>query len=830
MKPKRITNLKLSHFKLETHPNQLKLSIFNFQLLFIALLLRSAAYSQVSNLSGKVVDDKSGVPLAFVNLIANNNPTLGTISDIDGKFQFPTTLNVSSISLSYVGYEKLTFVPIQSPSLIKLKVQSTQLKEVTVKGGENPAHRIIENASHNKKLNDPEELKSFQFESYNKLYFTANFPSKDSATPPPDAETKKAEDFFSKGHIFLIESINQRSYQKPQNQEKVLASRVSGFQDQTFAIVASQLQSFSFYENYIAMGDKKFLNPISPGSTSKYLFVLEDTIMQGRDSVFVISYRPRKNTNFDGLQGLLYINDDGWAIQQVIAEATEQKGVSIKIQQQYEKIAKHWFPVQLNTDLTMNGTKIANVPLSGVGRSYLKNIKINDTLVDVKFNRFDVEIEELSGTKPESFWGAYRVDSLTAKDLQTYRFIDSVGKAFKMDKKLKWLKAFVTGKLPIGFIDLDLTRLIGGNDYEGFRLGLGASINKKLSGRFSLGGYFAYGTKDDALKYAGNLDLFLHKKSELTLTLGYKHDLMESGGSSIIADRTALLGETYRKTFNFNRDFATRYDVMVKVRAFQYWLFQGGVSHQEIKTLDNYQFGQTDKGGAYITTAKFQFAEAMLGFRFAYMERFLKTGTDEFSKGTKFPILFASVTKGFVLNTREIQGEYNYWRLEARLEDDFYIRNLGTESYNITGGMVLGDVPYNKLFAGRSGWYKFPIAVQNYFETMRANEFLTDKYIALFHRHSFGTLLVKSRYFSPEIVLINNVGFGWLANPSSQHFRPTRDYRHGYFETGLLLNNILKINIAGYGFGVYYRYGGYQLGKPIDNWAFKLSLTLSLGK
>ena len=142
--------------------------------------------------------------------------------------------------------------------------------------------------------------------------------------------------------------------------------------------------------------------------------------------------------------------------------------------------------------------------------------------------------------------------------------------------------------------------------------------------------------------------------------------------------------------------------------------------------------------------------------------------------------------------------------------------------------MVWGNLPYTKLFAGRSGWYKFPVATQNYFETMRSNEFLTDRYLALFHRHNFGELLIKTKYFSPEIILVNNLGFGWLSNPENHHDVSTRDYKHGYFETGVVLDNILKINFAGYGAGIYYRYGAYQNAKAIDNWAFKLSLNINL--
>ncbi|MBX7183501.1 MAG: DUF5686 and carboxypeptidase regulatory-like domain-containing protein, partial [Bacteroidia bacterium] len=749
----------------------------------------------------------------------------GTSTNMDGKFAFPPQLSVQTIAVSYVGYEKIIVTPTQTPFTIQLRPANIQLAEIAVFPGENPAHRIIKNCSNNRKKNNPEELESFQYQAYHKMHFTAELPPNDSGAELSE-DAKNLREFFDKSNIMLIESVSERTFINPKNSEKVLASRISGLQDPLFSLLSSQLQSFSFYNDYFSLGDKKYLNPISTNSTNSYFFLLEDTLFQGNDSVFVISYRPRKNTNFDGLKGILYIHSAEWAIQQVIAEAMEEKGATLKIQQQYEKVAGHWFPIQLNTDLRLNNlTK--GIPLLGVGRTYIKNIKINDQSIQSEFNRFDLEIDSKSLQQNQEIWQKYRVDSLSEKDWNTYRYLDSLSQIYNFEKKLKALKTIANGKIPIGFIDLDLEKIIGANDYEGFRLGLGANTNAKLSRFLSLAGYFCYGTRDKAWKYGGSLDLQIDRKNDIAFTLVYKHDLQESGGSYFLADRKTLFTETLRKTFDFRRDFSTRYDALFKFRIFQYALFQVGVSRQQIKAVDNYSFGIPDKP-VYLTTKSYDFNEALVGLKFAFRERFVKSGDDIFSKGTQFPILYITATKGFRINAKDIPSAFDYWRIEARIEDDFFIRKLGKQTFCLQGGMVWGNLPYTKLFAGRSGWYKFPVATQNYFETMRSNEFLTDRYLALFHRHNFGELLIKTKYFSPEIILVNNLGFGWLSNPENHHDVSTRDYKHGYFETGVVLDNILKINFAGYGAGIYYRYGAYQNAKAIDNWAFKLSLNINL--
>ena len=100
-----------------------------------------------------------------------------------------------------------------------------------------------------------------------------------------------------------------------------MASRVSGFKNPIFAFIGSQLQSFSFYNERFNIFEKYYINPISNGCTGKYYYQIEDTLYNTQtDTTFIISYRPKVNTNFEGLKGLLYINTFHWAIENATAE------------------------------------------------------------------------------------------------------------------------------------------------------------------------------------------------------------------------------------------------------------------------------------------------------------------------------------------------------------------------------------------------------------------------------------------------------------------------------------------------------------------------------
>jgi hypothetical protein len=46
----------------------------------------------------------------------------------------------------------------------------------------------------------------------------------------------------------------------------------------------------------------------------------------------------------------------------------------------------------------------------------------------------------------------------------------------------------------------------------------------------------------------------------------------------------------------------------------------------------------------------------------------------------------------------------------------------------------------------------------------------------------------------------------------------------GYYESGALINNIVKISLLEVGAGVFYRWGPYTMPKTGDNFSYKVSI------
>jgi hypothetical protein len=203
-----------------------------------------------------------------------------------------------------------------------------------------------------------------------------------------DSSVVSMYEFFSQQYLFLMETVSKRKFLPPHfSEETILANRVSGLKNTDFFVLATNLQSFSFYGEEVSLLSNQYMSPLANNSIAKYLFILENTSVLQEDTVWTISYRPRKNKNFDGMEGLLFINSRSYAIQQVTASPITSGPQKIKIQQQYELIEnRRWFPVQLNATIVFNGMMINNVPMLGDGKSYIRHIQLDPPLKPSEFS------------------------------------------------------------------------------------------------------------------------------------------------------------------------------------------------------------------------------------------------------------------------------------------------------------------------------------------------------------------------------------------------------------------------------------------------------------
>ncbi|NOY49346.1 MAG: hypothetical protein GXO88_02080 [Chlorobi bacterium] len=784
--------------------------------------------AQTHPYKGIVKDKNKRSPLAFVNIVSDNG--FGATTDIDGKFE--VTLNESSsvLHLSYIGYEPLSIAVDSSEALhyIYLVPKIFHLREVEIFPGINPAHRIIDSVLSHRDENDPRKIKKFTYVSYDKMNITVEADSLMAMdTAAMDTNQRRLRGLLKKQDIFLLETVSERKYMAPDlNQETVLATRVSGFKDPVVAFMISQLQSTSFYEPQINILSKSYINPISKGSKDKYLFLIEDTTFTDLgDTVFMISFRPKIKSRFEGMKGFLYVNEHKWAIQNVKAQPPDDSsGIAVKIQQAYKLVDDQWFPYQLNTDIVFNNMAVSDgdssYPLVGKGRSYIRDINLNPDIKKKQFGYHEVEIEEGATKRKGEFWQEYRVDSLTDREKETYRVIDSLGREADFDKMATTFQTLLVGKVPLWIFDMDLDKLMHYNNYEGLYLGMGMHTNGRFSKKIKVGGYWGYGFKDKSAKYGIDFNVKLHKRSESAIRLELYNTVFASGEADFFDDRFQAWKTDYFYKFfisRMNKTIGGNISYSFRLRPSRDFKWNISYNYNNKKAFGDYSFSNS------VFTepiSEFSFSEFSLGFRFSFREKVIETTKGQISFGSRYPVVWFKFTHGVA----GIGGDFAFERFDLKVQKTHKINYFGEFTWRVAVGYISGDIPAPNLYNAYGTYRPFALYAPYSFSTMRTNEFLSDKYAALFLTHDFKELLFKFGNFKPRLLLLTNIIIGSLENPWHHKGYDFKTLEKGYFESGIMLRKLLNLQVYDLGLGVLYRYGPYSFDDNYKNFAYKISL------
>lgn len=753
------------------------------------------------------------------------------LADADGRFTLDVAVLPTALVFSYVGYSELQHeVTDLGPVVVRLQALTKELSAAVVRPGQNPAHRIIEAVHANRRRNDGLSAGSFRYTSYARTVFTIEADSAlmtDTARIAElDSSRREIVDIMNEQHLLLIESATRRTFRPPNgDHEEVLALRVSGFEDPGLLALVASTKTFSMYEPLIPLGEKTYMSPISRGSVNSYLFILEDTLYQGADSVFVISYRPRTGKNFDGLAGTLWVNSDGYALQNVVAGPVKRgEGQGLKVQQLHKRIGATWFPVQLNTTYFFDGITLNGFQPLGIGRVQLRDI---ETGVDVKRSEVggpELSVDPLALRRDESYWQALRPDTLGRKELKTYRVIDSLSKAENLGRTLKGLEALLSGHIPWGPVDIDLRRVLSANALEDVRLGLGLSTNDRVSRVARAGGWFGYGFGDKAWKYGADLRVKPRPSRSLEMHAYYANDLVESGGVAFKGPRSLLLSDDVRLLYMDRMDRVERIGATVHMRlasGLRMWV--GTASELRINDLGYGHVLPLGEGVERLVN-DFRSGEVSIDLRYAHGERLAQLPDGQVDLGTKWPVLqvsFAQAVEGLW------EGEQQWWRASVQAGKSFRTRRMGTPSLRVMAGMADATAAYPFLFnmrgsRGEGLWVNTPYA----FETMVPGEFLADRFVVLHYRHAFGKLLLKTRKWQPLPTFVTNVGWGSLDYAANHRGYDFRSMEAGLFESGAEI--LFRNNLSALGFGVYWRYGPYALKDATDNVYLKLALGIGI--
>lgn len=803
-------------------------------------------------LSG-LVTDPQGAPLAFVSVSINNEPGKGVLTDIEGRFRIDRTDSLHTLVFRYVGYENqmLAVAPPEwagSPLTVVLRPVDYALPEATVRAGENPADILIRKAIARRKFNNPENRRSYSCNTYNKIAFES-VPHRQALNRFLEGKdtTQKAHRDLIRGfeqteqamrerHGFLMESVTERLFRFPgQIQENVRLNRVSGFKNTGLVALANMVQPFTFYGDYLTILDKNYVNPISPGSPERYFFNIEDTLYAGADTVWVVSFHPRKGAVFEALEGVLHLHSNGWAIQNVRARPAAPGNLDLKIEQAYQWVPPkgategQWFPEQLNFEMVFQKYPSEFAGIRALGRSYITDARID---IPVKQSTMDPEMPVLidpeANTRSDSAWTPWRaLAPLNAREQRTYQWLDSLGQRKHFDRLSVLADALTTGLLPLGRspLSIDFTQAVRLNDFEGARLGIGLSTAQAKpllpQRRLEFDAGAGYGFRDHSWKYGGSARWRIFRSASTQLRISWRRDLMEPGTLDELPPPGLVDRSLYAKRMDRTDEFFTGLSSRLgrTVRA------QLTLRLQTLQPGYPYRYGAEASG----LQDRFRFAETTLFFRFARGERSrLFLGADVGST-QRLPVLEAAYTRGW---PGLWQGEFAYDRWALALHQSFFIRRLGHATWRLEAGWVSAQAPLAKLFTLNQtggGWNLF--SVPHTFQALPDTLFLADRFVNLYLTQEIGPVLYKTKRSAPFLTLLQNIAWGDLQRPDLHHDLGFRTASEPLFESGLQVDNLLRLNYfnithIGLGGALYYRWGGLQEPSWRDNVSARLALKM----
>lgn len=795
-------------------------------LLTLLLFSTSFAYAQKTM---HVVDraTRENIPFARINPEGGN----AFLADLDGYFILPE--GISAFRVQAFSYSDTLINTATTDSLILMTPAASELEEFVLLPGVNPAERIMEAAIANRKKNHPMGNESFVYDTYSKFVFTMD---QDAISSIPDTTTDSnlldLKSFFGRSHLFMMESTSKKYFDPPYREKEVISAyKVSGFSDPAFSTFANEMQTFNFYENQFEVLGHTYINPLAFGSIRRYLFILEDSVINGTDTTYTIQFRPRKDKNFDGMKGYLYINTNGFALEKVIAEPAEPSQlIQPKIVQEYRLVdGKKWFPVKLSTDAVFPGARLdgglENSYLVGKGTTYIENVQLGADVSKQKFNAVAVQVGDDAGEKDSTHWDERRQYQLTDKERATYVVADSLSKLENFDGKLEMLRAIADGKMPLGYVQADLKRFLDYRDYEGVRLGLGLETSRKTWKRGTVGGYFGYGFRDKAWKYGGYANATLVKSIFLKAEASIQSDLVERGGTNFITQVQSFNFDDLYKHLYVNRmEKQEKMELALSAYVFPNLKVLGFVNRQRIKFTQDYSYS-SPSGAVIPANSGFNLQEVGGEIVWTFREKWMYLGEKRVMKKSKWPMLTARVTQRLPGYGTEDFGDYT--RVNLQFKQSLDIRAVGKFTYQVSAGKTYGDVPLFLLHNANGTGANWNVSVPNTFESMSASSFFNREQVALFTRFTFKKMKTRLSWFMPEIVLHHGVGYGSFAD----RFRHSGDFRSmdkGYYEGGMMLNNLIDLKFMGLGIGAFYNYGHYSMPRVQDNITLKLGVSVNV--
>lgn len=858
--------------------------MLKYNLLFAWLLtmlpIMAEAQSPTTGIQGRVRDAETNEPVPFVQIVFDGT-TVGTETDMDGRFELSNEQGYTTVSFRMMGYEpqkmKLKRGKTQKRVTVKLVPRGKTLGavEITAKKSKkkysrrhNPAVELAKKVMDHKEKNRLEATDRYNRNVYERLSM-----SLDDFNPDFEGSCWRKLSFLEKyidetefdaTPILIIsmrEALVREAYRRDPklNRRLIIGKRMQGLDEilSDEGIDENIRQMFTpvdLYDGDIELMLNHFTGPLSPVlATTFYRFYITDTTEVEGQKCVELSFVPSNQQSY-GFTGRMYISldpDSTFALTKYVITVSPHVNLNfvrdLSVVQTFRRDSTgRWLPYRCDTYGRMYISKHIQELYVHQMRIYT-DYDLSDTadmLPDSLFSRFEHEVilpkKQLMRKKRQ--FDELRPIQLSAKETVLDSMWIELGRLPEFRALKYTAEVLVSGYIPTAKVRDESKFDIGPvynifsyNHQEGWRLRLGGMTKAALSPRNFLEGYGAYGFRDQRFKgsltYTHTFDdknKHSHEAPFSSVSLGVFYELDAPGQNYDNFDRDNIMSSS-------DKEINVQYVAQARLRFRKEWKnhlrFDTWVAARRYEPAGPLEYLQYQSDGSLRHVDFFTEAEYHVGLSFI----------PNFAPGTRRRETQSNLRKdaptiGLAHTIDLVDGTIWVQRTDFNAEKRIWLSSFGHIDAKFGAGAIWTRAPYPRLYipSGNSNLFLSESA----FNTMQPMEFIMDRYAALFATYHLKGWILNRIPFVNRLRLREVVGFNILYGGLTQKNDPSSD-RTGlflipdgtrpfgnapYMEYSIGIENIFKFLRIDYVRRLSYLDGV----EPKNRWFIKIDLKFSM--
>jgi len=675
----------------------------------------------LTTLVGQVYDAKTGEGLPNISVYAPGT-SLGTATTEDGYFLLRADIQKrTNLTVSGIGYQSFRFAiqPGQDAGIdIPLKEKSTQLTDVFVTPGKNPALPLMDRVRKARQQNDvapteePDYKTSLSLSDIQAKHLRKQL-----------WKSLKAGMVLSEDSTWLLPLYRQT------RQQGEIKTQAALLNESDYAVLLADLdEPVDFYKNSLPIYSTSFLSPLANDGNNFYNYYLADSTQTEQGKLYTIHFKT-KNPYYNTFDGEMVVDSLSAALVRIDAVVPHQVNANylkhLSVSQHFDTVTHCLKSEQLSMllDFAIKADNSHTYPTCLVQNS--KNYTWGQTPRVVSSGA-------LSGQTPSVADTAIAVTESLPLIRAAKWFAYVIQNAYipfsrKMDDG-KWEAG--KGKFEIG----NLSEIIHLNPQERVRVGLPLRTSPNLWKNVCLEAYAAYGVADQAWKGAGSIYWNLPTKRRNMLQVRYADEYIYSEVSDFdrlmrenavwctqMGITTALIKELYKGDNTYNSMVRQR-DLRVN------WESDWSDLLETNCRVSVGRLGYGEPTHDYYAQPSFFYGKLSTTFRLSWEEKKVDFFCRRYHVYSHLPVLYLGGEIGsYRLDGRE--GYDVYGKLSVMLRHHVPLGAGGELDYLFEAGMILGAVPYSMLniFDGNQSYAYDPYR----FTLMHNYQYAADKYLLL---------------------------------------------------------------------------------------------------